>query len=71
MCIGRNLAMTNILKTITTVLTRFDLTLVEETKEQPVRFGSYGIGELQGTLMCTARSRAVSAGDHASKRRPL
>jgi cytochrome P450 len=58
MCLGRNLAMTNILKTITTLLTRFELTLDGEAKLQPLRFGSSGVGQLQGTLMCTARCRS-------------
>ncbi|KJX97047.1 cytochrome p450 monooxygenase like protein [Zymoseptoria brevis] len=59
MCIGRNLAMTNILKTISTLLTRFEITMMEDARKEPVRFGSYGIGELQGTLTCTARSRNI------------
>jgi cytochrome P450 len=58
MCLGRNIAMTNILKTITTLLTRFELMLDVDAKLQPLRFGSSGVGQLQGTLMCTARCRS-------------
>ncbi|KAJ6114460.1 hypothetical protein N7486_000238 [Penicillium sp. IBT 16267x] len=50
MCIGRNLAMTNILKTITTLLVQFDFEPVD--KERRVSVQSSGIEEMQGQFLC-------------------
>lgn len=51
MCIGRSLAMTNILKTVTTLLREFDIK--PATKRQTVRVRSAGIGEMDGEFLCT------------------
>lgn len=51
MCIGRNLAMTNILKTLTTLLVQFDFK-PEETKQR-VCVRSPGIGEMEGEFLCS------------------
>ncbi|KAJ5639183.1 uncharacterized protein N7484_007045 [Penicillium longicatenatum] len=50
MCIGRNLAMTNILKTITTLLVRFEFEPVDVKRR--VRVRSPGIGEMEGEFLC-------------------
>lgn len=55
MCIGRNLAMTNILKTVTSLLAEFDLEPV--TKRQAVRVSSPGIGEMVGSFRCRVSVR--------------
>lgn len=50
MCIGRNLAMTNILKTVTTLLVRFEFEPVGKQRRVSVR--SSGIGEMEGEFLC-------------------
>lgn len=50
MCIGKNLAMTNILKTVTTLLTKFDFEPL--SRSQTVQFRSSGIGEMEGPFLC-------------------
>lgn len=50
MCIGRNLAMTNILKTTTTLLNRFNF--YPARSEKDVRVRSSGIGEMEGMFQC-------------------
>lgn len=55
MCIGRNLAMMNILKVTTTLLRRYDI-VMENPKEKIVSV-SVGISEKEGPLMCRVRKR--------------
>lgn len=55
MCIGRNLAMTNILKTVTTLLSQFEfepVDLGEKDHKHGVRVQSSGIGEMRGPFLC-------------------
>ncbi|KAL1860965.1 hypothetical protein Plec18167_003752 [Paecilomyces lecythidis] len=55
MCIGRNLAMTNILKTVTTLLSQFEfepVDLGEKDHKHEVRVQSSGIGEMRGPFLC-------------------
>lgn len=54
MCIGKNLAMTNILKTTSTLLAPFEF---EALSNQPARLLSSGIGELEGDFLCRAKMR--------------
>jgi cytochrome P450 len=54
MCIGKNLAMTNILKTTTTLLALFEF---EAISNQPTRLLSSGIGEMEGDFLCRVRIR--------------
>ncbi|KAJ0420507.1 cytochrome P450 [Aspergillus carlsbadensis] len=58
MCIGKNLAMTNILKTLTTLLTLFEFEAVERKDGVSVR--SSGIGEMEGDFLVTVRIRGAS-----------
>ncbi|KAI4596307.1 hypothetical protein KJ359_005436 [Pestalotiopsis sp. 9143b] len=55
MCIGRNLAMMNILKVTTTLLRRYEV-VMEDPKEKIVSV-SVGISEKEGPLMCHVRKR--------------
>ncbi|KAH8805262.1 putative cytochrome P450 [Xylogone sp. PMI_703] len=55
MCIGRNLAMTDILKTITTLAVKFDFE--PEHTNKRVRLLSSGIGEMEGSFMCKVSLR--------------
>lgn len=55
MCIGKNLAMTNILKTLTTLLTLFEFEAVERKDWVSVR--SSGIGEMEGDFPVRVRVR--------------
>lgn len=55
MCIGRNLAMTNILKVLVTVLKNYTLELVHPDEE--ILAISVGISEKEGPLMCRVKSR--------------
>ncbi|KAL4808168.1 cytochrome P450 [Aspergillus unguis] len=57
MCIGRNLAMTNILKSVTTLLERFEFVPVEPRKEVKVR--SPGIGEMEGRFLVRVKKRRL------------
>ncbi|KAF2020413.1 cytochrome P450 [Aaosphaeria arxii CBS 175.79] len=50
MCIGRNLGLTNLWKTVTTLLNRFDFETI--SPDRPVRVESSGIGELRGSFLC-------------------
>ncbi|TVY16709.1 Pisatin demethylase [Lachnellula arida] len=54
MCIGKNLAMTNILKTTSTLLAMFEF---ETLSNQPARLLSSGIGELEGGFLCRVKMR--------------
>lgn len=55
MCIGRNMAMTNILKVVTTVLKNYQLEMVNP-KEKIVT-ANVGISEKAGPLICLAKKR--------------
>ncbi|OAL45725.1 cytochrome P450 [Pyrenochaeta sp. DS3sAY3a] len=55
MCIGRNMAMANLLKVLTTVLRRYELEAVG--LEDKIRTLSVGISEKEGQLMCRVRRR--------------
>ncbi|KAL4895982.1 cytochrome P450 [Aspergillus ambiguus] len=55
MCIGRNMGMTNVLKTVTTLLGVFELEPV--STEKKVRLKSSGIGEMEGTFLCRVSLR--------------
>ncbi|KAH6699707.1 putative cytochrome P450 [Leptodontidium sp. 2 PMI_412] len=55
MCIGRNLAMTNILKTTTTILSMFEIEPL--TKDPEVRLRSAGIGEMEGQFRCRIKTK--------------
>ncbi|KAL4963139.1 cytochrome P450 [Aspergillus stella-maris] len=55
MCIGRNLAMTNILKSVTTLLSLFDFKPIKKRKSVAVR--SPGIGEMEGEFLVRVRLR--------------
>ncbi|RDW65769.1 putative Cytochrome P450 [Aspergillus mulundensis] len=57
MCIGRNLAMTNILKSVTTLLAMFEFEPLQEQKERSVRVLSPGIGEMAGCFEVRVRLR--------------
>ncbi|KAJ5774601.1 Cytochrome P450 E-class group I [Penicillium paradoxum] len=50
MCIGRNLAMTNILKTVTTLISQFEFHPISADEQVWVR--SSGIGEMEGSFEC-------------------
>ncbi|KGO39078.1 Cytochrome P450, E-class, group I [Penicillium expansum] len=50
MCIGRNLAMTNILKTVTTLISQFEFHPISQ--DDHVRVRSSGIGEMEGSFQC-------------------
>jgi len=56
MCIGKNLAMTNILKTTTTLLSLFEFEPVEKGM-RGVRLVSAGIGEMEGSFWCRVKLR--------------
>ncbi|KAL4790966.1 cytochrome P450 [Aspergillus venezuelensis] len=58
MCIGRNLAMTNILKSVTTLLSLFDFEPVDRRKSVAVR--SPGIGEIEGGFIVRVRLRGAA-----------
>ncbi|KAL3444783.1 cytochrome P450 [Aspergillus insuetus] len=58
MCIGKNLAMTNILKTLTTLLTLFEFEAVERKGGVSVR--SSGIGEMEGDFPVRVRVKRAS-----------
>lgn len=58
MCIGRNLGMTNVLKTATTLLSWFELEPVAK-EEKTVRLKSSGIGEMEGAFLCKVSLRDV------------
>lgn len=51
MCIGKHLAMTNIWKTLTTLINKFDFHPV--SAERRVEMESSGIGEMRGPFLCT------------------
>lgn len=55
MCIGRNLAMTNILKSVCTLATLFEIEPLEKKKD--VRVISPGIGEMKGGFEVRVRVR--------------
>lgn len=55
MCIGRNLAMTNILKVLVTVLKNYSLEMVDPDEE--IVTISVGISEKEGPLMCRVKRR--------------
>jgi hypothetical protein len=58
--LARNLAMTKIIKTTTTLLKTFELEAVE--RETPLRLLSYGVGEMEGPLLCKAKLRDANVG---------
>ncbi|KAL4749004.1 hypothetical protein BDW72DRAFT_205134 [Aspergillus terricola var. indicus] len=58
MCIGRNLAMTNILKSVCTLVTLFEFEPLEKKKD--VRVISPGIGEMKGVFEVRVRVREGS-----------
>ncbi|PLB42242.1 cytochrome P450 [Aspergillus candidus] len=58
MCIGKNLAMTNILKTVTTLLSLFEIEAVVGKEGVAVR--SSGIGEMEGDFPVRVRIRRAS-----------
>jgi cytochrome P450 len=55
MCIGRNVAMTNILKVFTTVLKNYSLEMVDS--KQRITTINVGISEKDGPLRCRVKSR--------------
>ncbi|KAI1803997.1 putative cytochrome P450 [Daldinia bambusicola] len=55
MCIGRHLAMTNIWKTLTTLVNKFELHPL--SAERRVRVESSGIGEMEGPFLCTVKMK--------------
>lgn len=55
MCIGKNLAMMNILKVLSTVLRNYKLEMIHP--EEPVDTLSVGISEKKGGLMCRISRR--------------
>jgi benzoate 4-monooxygenase len=50
MCIGRNIAIMNMLKVITVVLRNYELEAVD--KEESLKVKTVGIGEKEGPLWC-------------------
>ncbi|KAL4998431.1 cytochrome P450 [Aspergillus recurvatus] len=60
MCIGRNLAMTNILKSVCTLVMLFEFEPLE--KRNDVRVVSPGIGEMGGVFEVRVRARGASRG---------
>ena len=59
MCIGKNMAMTNILKVLVTVLLHYDLKM--EHPEQKITTLSVGISEKEGPLLCRVKKRHTMA----------
>jgi hypothetical protein len=55
MCIGKNLAMTNILKTVTTLLSLFEFEPLDH--KTFARLASSGIGEIKGDFLCRIKAR--------------
>ncbi|KAK5056690.1 hypothetical protein LTR84_012222 [Exophiala bonariae] len=55
MCIGRNMAMTSILKVLTTLLKNYQLEMVDP--KQKIVTANVGISEMEGPLMCLANKR--------------
>jgi cytochrome P450 len=55
MCIGKNMAMMNILKVLSTVLRNYKMEMVHP--EEPVDTVSVGISEKKGGLMCRISRR--------------
>ena len=55
MCIGKNMAMTNLLKVLVTVLLHYDLEM--EDPEQKITTLSVGISEKEGPLLCRVKKR--------------
>ncbi|KAL6407021.1 hypothetical protein AUP68_09842 [Ilyonectria robusta] len=58
MCIGKNMAMTNILKVLTTVLKHYQLEMMDP--KQKISTISVGISEKDGPLECRVRRRILS-----------
>lgn len=50
MCIGRNIAMTNMLKVVSVVLRNYELEAVD--KDEPLKITTVGLGEKEGPLWC-------------------
>lgn len=55
MCIGKNMAMTNMLKLVSTTFKNYRLTM--EDPDQKIDMVSVGISEKDGPLMCWVRRR--------------
>jgi len=55
MCIGKNLAMTNILKTVTTLFSLFEFEPLDH--DTSVRLESAGVGEIRGEFLCRVQAR--------------
>lgn len=53
MCIGRNIAMANMLKVVTVVLRNYELEAVD--KDEPLKIVTVGIGEKEGPLWCRVK----------------
>ena len=58
MCIGKNMAMMNILKVATTILKFYELDLVEP--DQEIRAVSVGISEKEGPLRVRVKRRTTT-----------
>lgn len=58
MCIGKNMAMTNLLKVLVTVLRYYDLEM--EDPGQKITTLSVGISEKEGPLLCRVKKRRLS-----------
>lgn len=55
MCIGKNMAMTNLLKVLVTILCYYELEM--QDPEQNITTLSVGISEKEGPLLCRVRRR--------------
>ncbi|KAH7010076.1 cytochrome P450 [Ilyonectria destructans] len=60
MCIGKNMAMTNILKVLTTVLKHYELEMMDP--KQKISTISVGISEKDSPLECRVRKRSILSG---------
>jgi benzoate 4-monooxygenase len=58
MCIGKNMAMTNLLKTLVTVLKYYELEMADPNQE--ISTLSVGISEKEGPLLCRVGRRNFS-----------
>ncbi|KAH6871509.1 cytochrome P450 [Thelonectria olida] len=65
MCIGRNMAMTNMLKLVSTTFKYYDLEMIDP--KQKISTISVGISEKEGPLMCRIRRRSPQGARYNSR----
>lgn len=59
MCIGKTIAMTNILKVTSTLLRRYTLQAVDTEQKRP-RLYSVGVTEMDGPMLCRVQKRELA-----------